>query len=67
MNDKMKTYCDGAAMAYRDCGQKIADIIESSPPEIREFMDELRPLSQAMLEKANEVYKEVERFESAFQ
>lgn len=62
MNEAQKLFCDGAAMAYRDCGNKIADMIKRAPPEIKHLMEHLRPMSDAMLAKADEVYKEAERF-----
>lgn len=61
MNDKQKAYCDGAAMAYRDCAKKMDELINNSPAAIAEIMQGMRPFADAMRAKASEVYKEVER------
>lgn len=60
MNNRTKEYCDGAAMAYNDTGDKIDAIIDSAPSEVMEILEAFRPVADSCKIKAIEVYKEAE-------
>lgn len=62
MNDNIKIYCDGAAMAYRDCAKQIEGMIARAPKEVRHLTEAMRPIADSCRRKADEVYKESERF-----
>lgn len=60
MNYKIKIYCDGAAMAYNDCADKIDQIIDTAPEGAKELLETFRPVADNCKIKAIEVYKEAE-------
>lgn len=65
LNPLQKAYCDGAAMAYRDCAGQILTMIDKAPPEVREFVQYLAPLADANNAKALEVFEECKRYNAA--
>lgn len=64
MNDLQKSYCDGAAMAYRDVSNKIRQMQNDAPAEIKHLVTMLEPIAQACEAKAKNVYVECENFTS---
>ena len=60
--DAVESYCAGAAMAYKDCADKLDSVITNAPKELDGLLDCLRPLANAMRLKALNVHKEAERF-----
>lgn len=64
LRDKLvTTYCDGAAMAYRDVAAKLRQMIRDAPPMIRPLLSSLEPFAESCERKAKEVYLESERYE----
>lgn len=64
MNEMQKIYCDGAAMAYRDCSKLLTEMLDDCPTELRAYFVALKPIADAMNAKGDEIYKECERFTS---
>lgn len=62
MSELVKAYCDGAYMAYRDCANKITDMVMKAPPELKDIMEGLMPLAQAMILKSEAVHGEADSF-----
>lgn len=65
MNKNVEIYCQGAAMAYHDVAAKLRDMISRAPVETKPFMEHMRPFADSCDKKAEEVFKEADRFESA--
>ena len=61
MNHAQKIFCDGAAMAYRDCGNKLLKLIDESPQELRGMLEGLRPFANACILKASTVHDEAKK------
>lgn len=58
----VKTFCDGAAMAYHDCAVIMRNMILNAPPELREIMSALEPVAASFEYKGNTVHKQAEVF-----
>lgn len=64
-NELQQAYLDGAAMAYRDVASKIQDMIRKAPSEIKGLMTCMETLAESCLKKADGVYEEAGRIETA--
>lgn len=67
MTPLQKSYCDGAAMAYRDCAARIREMTNNAPPQLKPILQGLEPLAQACEKKATEVYQEAVKFKGVRQ
>ena len=65
MNEQLKIYCDGAAMAYTDAANKLEQLRKNAPTEVAMLFDALIPFEESLRAKAVEVYRETERFVGA--
>lgn len=63
MNTNQKSYLDGASMAYRDCADKVEELIKNAPDDLKIFFDAMLPIAVAMRMKAAEIHKEAKRYE----
>ena len=61
----VRTYCDGAAMAYRDVAAKLRNMVDTAPPELRTVMEAMLPFAESCEKKAVGVYDEALRHEAA--
>ena len=64
-NELQKAYLDGAAMAYRDVAAKIKQMVNDAPSSIKGLMSCMEPLAESCMKKADGVYEEAERIETA--
>lgn len=57
MNSLQKTYCDGAAAAYRDVAKTLNDMVENN------LMGDVKLFADSCLKKAMNVYDLAEQME----
>ena len=63
MNSLQKAYVDGASMAYKDAADKIDELIELAPTELKPYVMILKPFGDALRLKSKCIYTEAERLE----
>lgn len=59
MTEAQKAYLDGASMAYKDCGHMIYQLVDNCPDELRDLMESIKPVGEAMMAKSSYVYEVV--------
>ena len=65
MNELQKIFCDGASSAYKDCADKIEDMIAKSPEDVKQYISYFQPMADACRVKAKNVYDLSDEFEKA--
>lgn len=55
-------YCDGAAMAYRDCAEIMETMQKDAPEILKEYFAHFSFISDVMRKKSQNVHTEAESF-----